>query len=215
MLQGDLTFGDSFHSLQNSDYHPFIAMIYQGAVLSGPANLIQRYYPATKVIRNMLGLGTPEAKRQQLANFVADKVEQCASIETMRPDFYTYATRHQNEEGLGLTKGELHSDMFIVLIAGSETTATTLSGLTYQLLNNPATLKRLQDEVRSKFNSLSDMTIEAVTENCPYLIAVLQEGLRYYPPVPTGFPRKVPAGGDTISGHHIPEAVSNCLSTGD
>jgi cytochrome P450 len=46
---------------------------------------------------------------------------------------------------------ELQSNGNILIIAGSETTATPLSGITYLLLMNPHALEKLQDEVRSTF----------------------------------------------------------------
>ena len=170
-----------------------------------------RYYPGIKVVRNWLGLGIPEAKRQEYAQFVSRQVDKRMSLETMRPDFITYALRHQDEEHLGLSKEELHSDMFLIVAAGSETTATTIAGVTYMLSKHPEKLRRLQDEIRSAFTSQDDITIDAVSNDCPYLIAVLHEGLRFYPPVPTGFPRKVPEGGDTISGHYIPGDVCGSI----
>jgi len=35
----------------------------------------------------------------------------------------------------------------------------------------------------------------------------VEEGLRMYPPVPNGLPRRVPAGGAEINGKHIPAGV--------
>ncbi|KAF2102014.1 isotrichodermin C-15 hydroxylase [Rhizodiscina lignyota] len=210
-IMGDLAFGESFHSLDNRDYHPFIAMIFQGAVQSIGYNIIMRIYPLLKRVSTLLGLGVPEAKRRELLQFASNKVDDRMSLETTRPDFMFYATKHQGNEDIGLTQPELHSDMFILINAGSETTATTLSGATYFLLKHPEKLKRLQGEIRSRFNSLDEITIEAVN-SMPYLIAVLQEGLRFYPPVPTGFPRKVPAGGDRISGYEVPEDTSVYVS---
>jgi cytochrome P450 len=97
------------------------------------------------------------------------------------------------------------------LIAGSETTATTLSGATYLLAKNPEVYAKLVDEIRSRFTSQAEITIDEVN-TLPYLIAVFQEALRYYPPVATGFPRVVPKGGDTISGHYMPEGTAVYVS---
>lgn len=49
--------------------------------------------------------------------------------------------------------------------------------------------------------------------NAPYLVAVLHESLRYFPPVPTGFLRKVPKGGEMVSGYFIPEGTSVGVSS--
>lgn len=83
-------------------------------------------------------------------------------------------------------------------------TATLLSGLTYYLLQNPEQCRRLNDEIRTKFESTQDITFESLAE-CKYLNACLKEGLRVYPPVPIGSPRVVPAGGLQVLDKWIPQ----------
>ena len=92
------------------------------------------------------------------------------------------------------------------MVAGSETSATMLSGTTVLLIKNPDKRQKLIEEVRGKFKTPSEITLEKVNR-LHYLMAVVNEGLRMYPPVPTGFPRIVPKGGDLISGHWVPEKV--------
>jgi cytochrome P450 len=92
-------------------------------------------------------------------------------------------------------------------MAGSETTASQLSGLTALLLQNPNCLERLKKEVRSAFKSDKDITSTSVT-SLRYLQACLDEGLRCYPPVAGGLLRVVPKGGNIIEGEHVPEGAS-------
>ena len=99
----------------------------------------------------------------------------------------------------------------LFLIAGSEKTATLLSGTTYLLLKNQEVYNKLVHDIRSRFKSQSEITVDEVNK-MDFMLACLQEGLRYYPPVPTGFPRVVPRGGDQISGHYIPEGTSVYVS---
>lgn len=49
-------------------------------------------------------------------------------------------------------------------------------------------------------------------QRLPYMNAVVSEGLRMYPPVPTGIPRRVGPGGGVFFGEFIPENVSYPLS---
>lgn len=93
-------------------------------------------------------------------------------------------------------------------MAGAVTTATFLAGVTYYLGQNKAALHRLQDEIRSRFNSLDEINSKALME-CEYLMAVVEEGLRIYPPAGAGhLSRIVPKGGCEIEGEWIPEGVS-------
>jgi len=148
-------------------------------------------------------------KRQEFFALSVQKVTDRIENGSDRPDFMSEILKNQGEKAKSLTRGEIDSNAVLFLIAGSETTATLLSGVTYLLLKNPEVYNKLVTQIRGKFQRQSEITIEEVN-NMEYLIACLQEALRYYPPVPTGFPRVVPKGGDTISGRFIPEGVRTC-----
>jgi len=89
-------------------------------------------------------------------------------------------------------------------IAGSETTATFLSGVTYYLCRTPHAYETLVDEIRSTFSEYNDITGQTVA-HCKYLTAVIDEGLRLYPPAPIGMGRVSPR--ETVDGIFIPEGV--------
>ncbi len=96
----------------------------------------------------------------------------------------------------------------LLTVAGSETTATLLTGATYLLCKNPEKLAKLQQEVRAKFKHPSEITLMSVN-NLEYMLAVINESLRCYPPVPAGNVRVVPGnGGAHIAGHFVPSGVS-------
>lgn len=97
------------------------------------------------------------------------------------------------------------------MLAGTETTATVLSGLTYLLLKNPDKLARLTHEVRQAFDSFEDMHIAKLTQ-LTFLQACLEEGLRMYPPLPVGLVRVAPKNGATVCGQFVPAEVSRTRS---
>ena len=106
----------------------------------------------------------------------------------------------QDEWNLSFEK--LSVNATILLLAGSETTATTLSGVTYLLLMRPETLARLQQEIRTSFSNPDEITINLVGK-LSYMLAVLNETLRFYPPLTAGMVRVVPPGGVEIAGNHV------------
>jgi cytochrome P450 len=65
----------------------------------------------------------------------------------------------------------------------------------------------LQQEIRSAFKTYSEIDGTS-TIPLKYLSAVALEAMRIYPPLPFALPRVVPAGGDTVDGHFLPEGVS-------
>lgn len=69
--------------------------------------------------------------RKDYMNWVSDQVSKRLAKETDRPDFMTYITSHNGEKGTTLSKDRLDSNANLILTAGSETTATLLSGATY------------------------------------------------------------------------------------
>ncbi len=79
----------------------------------------------------------------------------------------------------------LRSQASLLVIAGSETTATALSAITYYLCRTPEVYHKLAEEVRGTFSSYTQVTGQS-TQALPYLKAVIEEGLRIYPPLPAG-----------------------------
>ena len=124
---------------------------------------------------------------------------------TDREDFMSYILRHNDEKGM--TPDEIGENANVLIIAGSETTATLLSGTTFWLLKNPRILYTLIQEIRSTFVSEDDINMISVN-NLKYLLAVLNEGLRIYPPSPSGLGRLSPSGGSEVDGYWMPEGVS-------
>jgi cytochrome P450 len=112
------------------------------------------------------------------------------------------------DEEQGLTLEKLRGNSGVLVIGGSETTATLLSGVTFLLLTNQDAMKKLVAEIRGAFKSEQDIDFASVS-TLPYLLACLDEALRMYPPAPMGLPRAVPKGGARIAGSYVPEKVSN------
>jgi cytochrome P450 len=118
-----------------------------------------------------------------------------------RPDFVSRILDNREKYAISDIQIAAHASDFVT--AGSETTATALSCISYYLSRNPHILRKLQDEIRTTFSSYSEID-NATTTNLKYLNAVCREGMRVYPPLPFPLPRVVPAGGDTVDGHYIP-----------
>lgn len=120
-------------------------------------------------------------------------------------DFLYYILR-QNEKG-GVSQDEIILNSALFIVAGSETTASLLSGLLMWLMRTPPAYAQLTREIRSTFVSASDMHFMDLQE-LPYMNACINEGLRIFPPVPTGLTRTVPQDGDTVAGEFLPGGVT-------
>ena len=90
---------------------------------------------------------------------------------------------------------------------GADTTSVALASCFFYLLRNPATLSKLTSEIRSNFAKVEDIEPGLEFSSCLYLHACIDEAMRLSPPVPTGPPREVLAGGITIDDIHYPEGT--------
>ncbi|KAI1370653.1 cytochrome P450 [Hypoxylon crocopeplum] len=109
----------------------------------------------------------------------------------------------------GLSRRECELELGIQLPAGSETSTTAIRGIMLYLVSAPNVYRKLQEEITSGIRDghISSPITQEEAKKLPYLQAVIQEGLRMVPPATTGFPKKVPAGGDTICGMFVPEGT--------
>lgn len=108
-----------------------------------------------------------------------------------------------------MTDNDLLSNASLFILAGSETSATLLSGLIYLLLINPDCMQKVKEEIDGAFKDTSEMTFMKEAQ-LPYLHACIEETFRVYPPVPMELNRVTPPEGATIDGIFVPGNVSNC-----
>lgn len=145
-----------------------------------------------------------EHKRSENQRLSKEKLTRRMNHGGERPDLIEGLLRNKDE--LGLTFSQLQGNSTLLIIAGSETTATLLSGITYLLGIHTDALANLTEEIRTTFKSEDEIDFVSVS-NLPYLVACLEEALRIYPPAPLGLIRQVPKGGGTVAGHYVPEDV--------
>ncbi|TVY14779.1 Cytochrome P450 monooxygenase aclL [Lachnellula arida] len=194
---GDLAFGESFHCLETGQNHPWIEFIFQ-IIVQGTLARATDYFPFVKTI---LLLFIPKSLRDGLATHIAlmkSKALHRLNMKTDRADFMTRMAAPNS----GISEKEFIASADTILLGGSETTATLLSGVTYYLLQNPRTLKILVEEIRSKFTSEDQIDVVGVN-TLDYMLACLNEAFRLYPPVPGALPRRTVVG-DTLAGEYVP-----------
>lgn len=78
------------------------------------------------------------------------------------------------------------AEMFLFMLAGGETAATTLIFAFIFLLDDPVRYKRLVDEIRQVFPDASSPVTNEMTADLPFLNAVLKETLRLRAPAASG-----------------------------
>ncbi|KAB5515014.1 cytochrome P450 [Coniochaeta sp. 2T2.1] len=127
----------------------------------------------------------------------AEKTRERIALGSGRDDFLDGLVKS------GLSFDYMHGLAALVIVAGSETTATSLTGSMFLLATHPHVQTKLADELRAHFKDESEIPLDS-TNNLPYPLAVINESMRYYPVVPTSQPRVVPTEGARVAGHALP-----------
>jgi cytochrome P450 len=108
------------------------------------------------------------------------------------------------EVGPNFTESDINAEATTLIVAGSDSTAVSLTYLVWSVLSHPEIQHELETEVATLPAGFGD----ADTENLPVLNAVIQETLRLYGAVNTPMPRVVPAGGVTMGGYYLPQGIT-------
>ncbi|KXJ86403.1 cytochrome P450 [Microdochium bolleyi] len=215
---GDLAFADSFGSLDGNT--TFVDNAFRGLI----GNSLNRFLYRFPLMRAplMLMFGSKElaaAREAGLANNRLGREKARARMalddkikESGRRDFATYMLRRGKDGEEILSTEEIEINSQVLVIAGSETTATALSGAVFHLSRPEAAEKRrrLVEEIRTAFTDEAaiDMTSTAHLE---YLHAAIEEVLRVYPPAASVTPRQSP--GAEVNGVWLPKGTGVLYDT--
>lgn len=202
---GDLCYGENFNGLASGELHPWIKSMSSMKLL---VPLLVFPYISSLLILLLLPADQRDSLKDHQKRSYGLTMKRIAERDTHpRSDFMTFMLRNRGEDQ-GVTDHELASNSDIIISAGSETTSTALTGITFFLASNPDVMAHCVREVREAFKSDEDITFSD-TATLPYLLACIEEGLRMYPPVPTSLIRRtLPGRPMLIDGHLIPENVS-------
>lgn len=129
---------------------------------------------------------------------------------TKRKDIFSLLLTAQDPDtGDNIPLPELWMESNTLIVAGSDTTSTTLAATLYYLLHNPHTLSRLRAEILAIFSTRDEIRMGPKMQSCSYLRAVIDETMRMTPAVGGNLPREVLSGGLDIPelGVFLPEGV--------
>lgn len=144
------------------------------------------------------------AQRKALHKEQAGKPE-----EERRQDIFYFLREAQNPDtGLpAYNELDLKSESSLMIIAGSDTTSISMSGVFFCLTLDPVRCQKLVDEIRTTFAAAEDIVYGPTLLGCKYLRACIDEGMRFAPSGPCDLPREVLPGGIRIDGAYYPEGT--------
>ncbi|EKM54122.1 uncharacterized protein PHACADRAFT_257741 [Phanerochaete carnosa HHB-10118-sp] len=141
-------------------------------------------------------------------------VEDRIALGSTHRDLFHHLMDEDGHEPVKPTKALVAVDGMLAIIAGGDTTATTLSHLFYFLLRYPTYFERLRKEIDEAFPHGEDSSLNFTKQaSMPLLNACINETLRLYPPVLAGLQRRVESGmgGKMIGPYFIPEETQVSL----
>jgi cytochrome P450 len=113
-----------------------------------------------------------------------------------RTDILSLLMQARDEDGQPMTDGELRDELVTLLLAGHETTATSVAWAIERLVRHPGKLRRLQEEIESGGEEYMTAVVNEtlrVRPVVPIVVRVLQEELRVGPYMLPAGTRVVPS----------------------
>ncbi|KAE8137385.1 cytochrome P450 monooxygenase [Aspergillus pseudotamarii] len=132
--------------------------------------------------------------------WIADQISERAKCEPERPDVFSWILNayRQGPQSYQDTL-DLHGDAHLIVVAGSDTVASSLSNVFCHLACNPSIMRELQ----SCLDALPDLESDRLGQ-ISLLDAILNETWRLQSPNPSGFQRVTPSEGLEIGDKFIP-----------
>jgi cytochrome P450 family 110 len=174
-----------FGLYQGERYHQLERLLTERLdLISSPLTSLCIFFPQLLVDLGDWSLaGRLKALSAQARSLIyAEIQERRANLDPSRTDILSILLQARDPQGQPLTDIELHDELITLLIAGHETTATSLAWAFYWIHHQPQVEQSLRAELDSKSGEGSQS---------PYLHAVCQETLRLYPIGLTLLPRRV------------------------
>ncbi|OAA55399.1 Cytochrome P450 [Cordyceps fumosorosea ARSEF 2679] len=219
----EFTFGESFHMLQHGKVRPFalhgILRVQLTALVlqeneysyflknSGIFGIYRSVMPRITQLMSLLPLRSSKTAARAVATMaqaasdglaIHQKLVEENGTDNVRRTFFT--TLFAAEDGsTEVSQRRLVGDGQAFIIAGSDTTANTLTYAVWALARDTSLREALLAELRA----LPEGWADADLRRCGLLGRVIKETLRVHGVVPEGLPRVVPPGGAALCGFRL------------
>ncbi|KAI8652091.1 hypothetical protein NCS56_01425900 [Fusarium sp. Ph1] len=198
-IMGDLAFGQSFGMLRDGLKHYYMKLGDENMSLIGAFSRLIWLFPLFKAIP---GVNHTHLKFQR---WLREQVDRRRKNEPPVSDVFSWILEdyESKEQPTKQDFLNLHGDAHLIVVAGSDTTAVTITSLFYELSQRLDICSQLQEEIdeykkehtKSDYASLSHLKL---------LQACIDETLRLHPVVPSGLQRMTPPEGLQIGDTFIP-----------
>ncbi|KAK5164044.1 uncharacterized protein LTR77_010135 [Saxophila tyrrhenica] len=201
-----LMFGESFHTLESGEESEYLQRLQTGLVGMGSG----AEFPLMRTIGRWIPLQISQrlfAVNGYLLDYANTAMVNMRSKGDGKTIFATIAA--EAEKGENLRDIDVHCEATGLMIAGTDTTAITITYLIWAILKQPDLRRDLCEELSGIAEDAKDSDLE----HLQLLNATIEEALRLYGALPGGLPRVAPHGGSKIGGYQIPEGTTVTTQT--
>ncbi|KAL7932156.1 cytochrome P450 CYP684A2 [Trichoderma chlorosporum] len=198
---GELSFGESFRTLELGKKSQYVQVIEGIGLLGALRCTLPTLMPLARTLRLPFFRKVTEAS-QHIRRYAEESLGRYHNLVSSDPDrvkrslFTKLLEAEQNEM---ITFEEICANAQGYILAGSDTTASTLTYLIWSVCQQPDIRTKLVEQLQTLPLSFSDDHLRKL----PYLNHVIDETLRLYSAAPSGLPREVPPEGADIAGYWL------------
>ena len=201
-VMGDLALGHSFEMLKSGNMHFAIKLLADGTTPMGAMIPIMWLFP---ILINIPGAATPVRTFIKWCN---EQIDKRREMKLDLPDITSWLLKPlENAKDIEKELKWLHGDARLIIVAGSDTVAATMTHIFYYLAKDQSQIARLRSELEPILQTSSQFDVTNV-RNANHLNGVINEALRLHPPIGSGVFRKTPPEGVTVDGTFIPGEVN-------
>ncbi|OQE12812.1 hypothetical protein PENFLA_c062G10566 [Penicillium flavigenum] len=202
-VSGHLMFGESFDMLHLGKKTEYIKVLESALKGSG----IGLEIPLLRVIGSWVPLKSLQTlfnSTKFLNSYAQRAVKNSRKNSDSSRNIFSDIIYESGKKDSSLTDADVANEAGNLIVAGSDTTAVTLTYLIWAVLSH----RELRTQLEIELAGLSADFDQAALESLPLLNAAIMETLRLYGAAPGSLPRTVPEGGATLSNHYIPAGTT-------
>ncbi|KAF6832074.1 benzoate 4-monooxygenase cytochrome p450 [Colletotrichum musicola] len=205
-VMSEVIFGMKYNALREPKYRFVMKALEESNVRISA--LVQASSLAVGRLDKYLFSGSIQSRNKFLGFLAALLKNRSKASFSDNGNVFSYLETAKDPDGEStLSKSEIRAESATLVVAGSDTSSTTLAATLFYLSGNPKAYAKLCHEIRSTFQTKDDIRLGAKLNGCNYLKACIDEALRMSPPVGGALWREVRPGGVTIGSVTLPEGV--------
>ncbi|RDA93305.1 hypothetical protein CP533_2057 [Ophiocordyceps camponoti-saundersi (nom. inval.)] len=198
---GELTFGDSFRMLELGQKNAYARELERVNRVSAVRSTFPTLVRFSRFVPLPIFKSASEASFN-MRRYAGDSLRRYRRLVDEDPNLaqetlFTKLFRAEADDKLPFD--EILNEAQSYIVAGSDTTANTLTYLTWSVCRRSDIRAKLVDELRTLPTDFCEAELHAL----PYLNHVVDETLRLYSAAPSGLPRVVPPGGANLAGYNL------------